>query len=132
MDLYSNTIYMGSDNFGMPVPTFKSLTGSYRMSGCLETATEAFLRKRFGLVRNLLQQVGNTTIICDLPLPCYVKHLWCNDKNHMVNWAEADFNEVLLSGSSSCFGAEGGGGEARPHHRHLQPAQLFQLCRRPC
>ena len=76
MDLYSNTIYMGSDNFGMPVPTFKSLTGgSYRMSGCLETATEAFLRKRFGLVRNLLQQVGNTTIICVLPLPCYVKHL---------------------------------------------------------
>ena len=33
------------------------------MSGCLETATEAFLRKRFSLVKNMLQLVGNATII---------------------------------------------------------------------
>ena len=88
----------------MPVPAFKSLTGSYHMTGCVETAPEAFLRKRFSLVRNLLQLVGNSTIICVLPLPRYVKQPCCNNESHMVNWAEADFNEILLSGSTSCFG----------------------------
>ena len=88
----------------MPVPAFKSLTGAYHMTGCVETAPEAILRKRFSLVRNLLQLVGNSTIICVLPLPRYVKQPCCNDKSHMVNWAEADFNEILLSGSTSCFG----------------------------
>ena len=38
MDLYSNTIYMGSDEFGMPVPAFNSLAGTYHMTGCVETA----------------------------------------------------------------------------------------------
>ena len=104
MDLYSNTIYMGSDEFGMPVPAFKSLTGTYHMAGCVETAPEAFLRKRFSLVKNLLHLVGNCTIICVLPLPRYVKQPCCNDESHMVNWAEADFNDILLSGSTSCFG----------------------------
>ena len=104
LDLYSNTIYMGSDEFGMPVPAFKSLTGTYHMTGCVETAPEAFLRKRFSLVRNLLQLVGNSTIICVLPLPRYVKQPCCNNESHRVNWAEADFNEILLSSATSCFG----------------------------
>ena len=42
-DLYSNTVYMGSNEFGMPVPAFKSLAGTYHVSGCLETAPEVFL-----------------------------------------------------------------------------------------
>ena len=104
MDLYSNTNYMGSHEFGMPVPAFKSLAGVYHMTSCVETAPEAFLRKRFSLIRNLLQLAGNSTIICVLPLPRYVKQPCCNDESHMVSWAEADFNEILLSGSTSCFG----------------------------
>ena len=95
MDLYSNTIYMGSDEFGMPVPAFKSLAGTYHMTGCVETAPEAFLRKRFSLIRNLLHLAGNTTIICVLQLPCSVKQPCCNDESHMVNWAEVDFTVAL-------------------------------------
>ena len=55
------------------------------MTGCVETAPEAFLRKRFSLVRNLLQLVGNSTIICVLPLPRYVKQPCCNNESHRVN-----------------------------------------------
>ena len=29
IDLYSNTVYMGSNDFGMPVPAFKTSSGSY-------------------------------------------------------------------------------------------------------
>ena len=84
LDLYSNTVYMGSDKYGMPVPVFP---------------VEAIQ-----LIRNLLQQTGNATIICVLPLPRYVRHPCCNDELHMVNWAEADFNNILMSGSTACFG----------------------------
>ena len=103
LDLYSNTVYMGSDEFGMPVPAFKTSSGSDHMSRCLETALEAFLRKSFSLIRNLLQLVGSATIICVLPLLHYVQRPCCSDEQHMVNWAESDFTDILLSGSRACF-----------------------------
>ena len=95
-------IFMGSDNNGMPVPGFKNSSGTYHMSGCLEVAPEAFLRKHFSLVRRVLEVAGSATIICALALPRYVKRPCCNDENHMVNWAEADFNNILRGGSEAC------------------------------
>ena len=32
-----------------------------------------------------------------------MKRPCCNDENHMVNWAEADFNNILKGGSEACF-----------------------------
>ena len=87
----------------MPVPTFKTSPGSYHLSGCLETAPEAFLRKRFSLLRNMLRKGGSATIICVLPLPC------CRDESHMVNWAEANFNNILV-GVSTAYTAMGWAG----------------------
>ena len=55
------------------------------MSGCLEVAPEAFLRKRFSLIHRVLEAVGAATIICTLPLPRYVKRPCCNDEVHMTN-----------------------------------------------
>ena len=94
---------MGSNEFGMPVLAFKTSSGSYHMSGCLETTPEAFLRKHFSLVRDLQQMVGSATIICVLPLPRYVQRPCCSDEQHMVNWAESDFTDILVSGSMAVF-----------------------------
>ena len=102
IDLFSNSIFMGSDDFGMPVPAFKNSSGTYHMTGCLEVAPEAFLRKRFSLVCRVLEEAGTATIICALALPRYVKRPCCNDENHMVNWAEADFNNILKGSSEAC------------------------------
>ena len=102
IDLFSNSIYMGSDDSGMPVPAFKNTTGTYHMSGCLEVAPEAFLRKRFSLIHRVLDAAGAAIIICALPLPRYVKRPCCNDEDHMTNWAEADFPDILKSGSDAC------------------------------
>ena len=93
---------MGSDESRMPAPAFKNSSGTYNMSGCLEVAPEAFLRKRFSLVRHMLEAAGEATIICALALPHYVKRPCCNDDVHMVNWAKADFNDILRSGSEAC------------------------------
>ena len=92
---------MGRDD-GMPVPAFKNSSGTYHMSGCLEVAPEAFLRKCFSLVRRVLEAAGSATIICALALPRYLKRPCCNDENHMVNWAKADFNNILRGGSKAC------------------------------
>ena len=32
-----------------------------------------------------------------------MKRPCCNDENHMVNWAEADFNNILKGSSEACF-----------------------------
>ena len=72
------------------------------MSGCLEVAPEAFLRKRFSLIHRVLEAVGAATIICTLPLPRYVKRPCCNDEVHMTNWAKADFTDILKNGSETC------------------------------
>ena len=69
------------------------------MTGCLEVTPEAVLRKRFSLVRRVLDAAGSATIICALALSRYVKRPCCNDEDHMVNWAEADFTSILKSGS---------------------------------
>ena len=47
--------------------------------------------------------VGSATIICVLPLPRYVQRPCCSDEQHMVNWAESDFTDILLRGSTACF-----------------------------
>ena len=75
IDLFSNSIFMGSDDNGMPVPASKNSSGMYHMSGCLEVAPEAFLRKHFSLVRRVLEAADTATIICALALPRYVEAL---------------------------------------------------------
>ena len=97
---------MGSNDYGMPVPAFKNSSGTYHMTGCLEVAREAFLRKRFSLVHRALEAASTATIICALALPRYVKRPCCNDENHMVNWAEADFNNILKGGWGTCKAAQ--------------------------
>ena len=47
--------------------------------------------------------VGSATIICVLPPPRYVQRPCCSDKQHMVNWAESDFTDILKSGSTAVF-----------------------------
>ena len=66
---------------------------------------------------NLLQLAGSATIICVLPLPRYVRHPCGNDELHMVNWAEADFNEILVSTSTACFSVLNTEGEKHGHIR---------------
>ena len=73
IDLFSNSIFTGSVDYGLPVPTFKNSSGTYHMTGCLEVAPEAVLRKRFSLVCRVLDAAGTATIICALALPRYVK-----------------------------------------------------------
>ena len=74
MDLYSNTNYMGSHEFGMPVPAFKSLAGVYHMAGCVETAPEAFLLSGstscFGVLKAEGEKHG-LSIATFNPLSCF-------------------------------------------------------------
>ena len=94
IDLFSDSIYMGSVDSGMPVPAFKNTTGTYHMSGCLEVAPEAFLRKQFSLIHGVLEAGGAAIIICALLLLQY--------KAHMTNWAEADFTDINKHDSDAC------------------------------
>ena len=48
----------------------------------------------------------------------------CNDKLHMINWAEDDFTDILLRVSVACSGLINT--EEGEKHGHMQPSQLFR------
>ena len=99
MDIFSNSIYMGSDENGMPIPACKNLSGTYHLTGCVEVAPEAVL---CNLTRPVLAAAGKAINICGLPLPIDTSPdlVACNDE--LENWAEADIQDILLSGSIVC------------------------------
>ena len=93
---------MGSDESGMPVPTFKNSSGTYHMSGCLEVAPEAFPQPsplRAGSCR-----CGHYHLYASSPALCE-EALLQQRGIHMVNWPEDDFNDILRSGSEACSNA---------------------------
>ena len=79
----------------MGVEEYDYISGTYHLSGCPPQACQPIMRP-------VLTAAGQATIICWLPLPRYVIKPCCNDQLHMHNWAEADFGDILLSGSVAC------------------------------
>ena len=68
----------------------------------MEIAPEGVLKKRFGAVRPVLEAAGEAVKVCLLPIPRYVKRPCCKDDGHITNFMEADFEDILISASTTC------------------------------
>ena len=55
IDILSSTVYMSSDEMGMPVAAFQSEPWKYHISGYLETAPYAMLKRHFTAIRPILK-----------------------------------------------------------------------------
>ena len=55
IDIFSSAVYMGSDEMGMPVAAFQSEPWKYHISGYLETAPYAMLKRHFTAIRPILK-----------------------------------------------------------------------------
>ena len=82
IDIFSSAVYMGSDEMGMPVAAFQSEPGKYHISGHLEAAPYAMLKRRFAAIRPILEAAGKAVIVCMLPLPRFILWPCCDNTRH--------------------------------------------------
>jgi hypothetical protein len=77
LDIFSNSIYMGSTEDGLPTPAFRDDDGKYHVSGYMDVATTAALRRLAGMGKRLAEAAGNAATIFVLPIPSYVAAPCC-------------------------------------------------------
>jgi hypothetical protein len=98
LDIFSNSIYMGSTEDGLPTPAFRDEEGKYHVSGHMDVAPTAALRPLAGMGKRLAEAAGKAATIFVLPLPRYVAAPCCEDDSHIENFVADDYEDMLRSG----------------------------------
>jgi hypothetical protein len=98
LDIFSNSMYMGSTEDGLPTPAFRDEEGKYHVSGYMDVAPTAALRRLAGMGKRLAEAAGNAATIFMLPLPRYVAAPCCEDDSHIENFVADDYEDMLRSG----------------------------------
>ena len=60
------------------------------------------LKRHFSKARPILEAVEEAVIVCMLPLPRFVLKPCCGNKEHISNFSEGDFKEILKAAATSC------------------------------
>ncbi len=76
LDLLSNTAYMGTDEEGLPLPSYREGDGGYHIAGTLTTAPPTTLRKTLDNCVELGKKLLNSRFILVCPTPRYGVTLW--------------------------------------------------------
>jgi hypothetical protein len=98
LDIFSNTVYMGSNEEGLPTPAFRDDEGKYHVPGYMDVAPTAALRRLAGMGKRLAEAAGNATTVFLLPLPRYVAAPCCEDEGHVENFVADNYEDMLRSG----------------------------------
>jgi hypothetical protein len=69
LDLFSNSVYMGTDNRGLPNPPFQDEEGGYHIEGQLDVAPMKALSIVAGMTRKLVEAAGEAKVLLVLPFP---------------------------------------------------------------
>jgi len=97
VDIFSNMIYMGTDEDGLAVRAFKGLDGHFHIPGILEVATKVLIKRTLVAATPAVSAAGAAKIVFVLPIPRYATRPCCTDAAHMQNRKEADFLDILSS-----------------------------------
>jgi hypothetical protein len=69
----SNTAFLGTDDFGLPIPAEKSEEdGRYHLSGDLQLAPPSAFKSTMKMVDIIISNTGEAKIVLTVPLPRYV------------------------------------------------------------
>ncbi len=95
LDLLSNTAYMGTDEEGLPLPSYREGDGGYHIAGTLTTAPPTTLRKTLDNCAELGKKLLNSRVILVCPTPRYVVGKCCDDPSHIENFGSNDYADDL-------------------------------------
>jgi hypothetical protein len=98
VDLLSNSVYMGTDELGLPTRPVRHEDGIYHVEGELQVAPESVLRKTVNMCIPLLEHCQGSNLVFLLPFPRYVCGKCCEDPSHISNFGSeqliAEINKV--------------------------------------
>ena len=80
LDILSNASFMGTNEDGLQVPPVKD--GQKRwwhVTGSLAACPKPRIKKILALFEPIRKIAGDATLVCGLPLPCYITEKCCPD-----------------------------------------------------
>jgi hypothetical protein len=95
LDIFLNSIYMGSTEDGLTAPATRDEEGKYHVTGYMDVTPTAALRRLASMGKRLVEAAGNGATIFVLPLPRYVAAPCCEDEGHIENFVADDYEDML-------------------------------------
>jgi len=115
MDLWSNSAYMGTDDFGLPVRATKSTTdGRYHIMGDLQAAPKTVFEKIMQDASAVLDAARESKQFMVIPFPRYIQNKCCAAADHVSNFGKESFSnetyramEMAEQAIAACTAASG-------------------------
>jgi hypothetical protein len=96
IDLWSNSVYLGSDDYGYPLkPVRPEIDGKYHIIGVLQVAPKGIFQRILQDCMPIIDAAAVAVNILAVPLPRYVHEKCCNDDSHLTNFSQADYLDDL-------------------------------------
>ena len=115
MDIWSNSAYMGTDEFGLPLRAQKSSVDfKYHIMGNLQAAPKTLFDKIMQDAAPAVAAAGCSKLVFMLPIPRYVQNKCCGSASHVTNFGSENISSEIYRAMDmasqalvACGGASG-------------------------
>jgi hypothetical protein len=97
LDLFSNDAYIGTTPRGFSSPPFRDERGKWHVEGAVDVAPLKSLRIIAKMAVNMVKACGHAKVIIALPLPRYVLASCCDNRKHVENLDDDDYESILTA-----------------------------------
>ena len=87
---------MGTNEDGLQVPPVKDGSKRWHVTGSLVACPKPRMKKVLSQFETVRELMGDTTLVCGLPLPGYVEEKCCQGEGHLENFGDEDYAEVYV------------------------------------
>jgi hypothetical protein len=98
IDLLSNSVFMGTDQCGLPTEAVRAEDGSYHIVGSLAIAPASVTKKILAGCSALAKSLKDTGTVLISPIPRYVYSKCCDNPEHVDNFEDSERDEEIVLG----------------------------------
>ncbi len=98
LDLLSNSVFMGTDQSGLPTEALRAEDGSYHIVGSLAIAPASVTKKILAGCSTLAKVLKGTGTVLISPIPRYVYSKCCKNPEHVDNFEDSERDEEIVLG----------------------------------
>ncbi len=98
LDLLSNSVFMGTDQIGLPTEALRAEDGIYHIVGSLAVAPASVTKKILAGCSALAKVLKCTGTVLIAPIPRYVYSKCCGNSDHVDNFEDSERDEEIVLG----------------------------------